>query len=160
MPISKRYINTSLLPDDILSYTDTDFYNVAKQIVGASATELLEIQSVRSPPRSKRTGRIRPEFNGNHRIRDAVFRTGSHRNFPLTFLPYPPGNDGKSCRKKSGNFPPGYVSSELAVYDRFPTPFPVLFPLIPLLENDTHIYVSHIWRSSELRIGILSYLSS
>jgi hypothetical protein len=49
MPISKRYINTSLLPDDILSYTDTDFYNVAKQIVGESATELLEIQSVRSP---------------------------------------------------------------------------------------------------------------
>ncbi|CAF2950962.1 unnamed protein product [Rotaria sp. Silwood2] len=49
MAKSKRYINTSLLPDDILSYTDTEFYNVAKRIVGDNAAQLLEIQSIRSP---------------------------------------------------------------------------------------------------------------
>jgi hypothetical protein len=49
MATFKRSINTSILPDDILSYTDTQFYNVAKQIVGDSGMELLEIQSIRSP---------------------------------------------------------------------------------------------------------------
>ncbi|CAF4071259.1 unnamed protein product [Rotaria sp. Silwood2] len=49
MAALKRRINTSLLPDDVLSYTDTQFYNVAKQIVGDNAVELLEIQGVRSP---------------------------------------------------------------------------------------------------------------
>ncbi|CAF3330138.1 unnamed protein product, partial [Rotaria sp. Silwood2] len=49
MAALKRRINTSLLPNDVLSYTDTQFYNVAKQIVGENAVELLEIQGVRSP---------------------------------------------------------------------------------------------------------------
>jgi|GEM_PF-5571510 len=49
MATFKRSINTSVLPDDILSYTDTQFYNVAKQIVGDIGMELLEIQSIRSP---------------------------------------------------------------------------------------------------------------
>ena len=49
MATFKRSINTSVLPDDILSYTDTQFYNAAKQIVGDIGMELLEIQSIRSP---------------------------------------------------------------------------------------------------------------
>lgn len=49
MATCKRHINTSLLPNDILSYTDTQFYNVAKQIIGDDAVELLEIQGIRSP---------------------------------------------------------------------------------------------------------------
>src|ERR1700730_18947370 len=48
MATSKRRINTSMLPSDILSYTDTEFYDVAKQIVGENATELLKIQEIRS----------------------------------------------------------------------------------------------------------------
>ncbi len=50
-------------------------------------------------PRSKRTDRIRPEFNGIHRIMEAVFQVGIHRNFPLSFLLYPVGNDGKAVGK-------------------------------------------------------------
>ncbi|CAF3896683.1 unnamed protein product [Rotaria sordida] len=49
MTTFKRYINTSLLPDDIFSYTDAQFYDIVKRIVGESAAELLEIQSIRSP---------------------------------------------------------------------------------------------------------------
>ncbi|CAF1493179.1 unnamed protein product [Rotaria magnacalcarata] len=49
MATFKRRIDTSLLPVDILSYTDADFYNVAKNFIGESATELLEIQSIRGP---------------------------------------------------------------------------------------------------------------
>ncbi|CAF5008193.1 unnamed protein product, partial [Rotaria socialis] len=49
MTTFKRRINTSLLPDDFLSYTDAKFYNVAKHFIGESASELLEIQSIRSP---------------------------------------------------------------------------------------------------------------
>ncbi|CAF1423984.1 unnamed protein product [Rotaria sordida] len=49
MTTFKRLINTSLLPDDFLSYTDAQFYNVAKHFVGESALELLEIQSIWSP---------------------------------------------------------------------------------------------------------------
>ena len=48
MTTFKRCINTSLLPDDIFSYTDTKFYDVVKRIVGESAADLLEIQSIRS----------------------------------------------------------------------------------------------------------------
>ncbi|CAF2271670.1 unnamed protein product, partial [Rotaria magnacalcarata] len=49
MTTFKRHIDTALLPDDIFSYTDMQFYNIAKQIVGASAMELLEIQGIRCP---------------------------------------------------------------------------------------------------------------
>ncbi|CAF4833561.1 unnamed protein product, partial [Rotaria sp. Silwood2] len=49
MTTFKRHTNTSLLPDDIFSYTDTQFYDIVKRIVGESAAELLEIQSIRSP---------------------------------------------------------------------------------------------------------------
>lgn len=49
MATFRRHINTSLLPDDIFSYTDTQFYEVVKRIVVEGAAELLEIQSIRSP---------------------------------------------------------------------------------------------------------------
>jgi hypothetical protein len=48
MAIFKRRINTSLLPNDILSYTDTQFYDVVKQIVGDNAANLLEFLGIRS----------------------------------------------------------------------------------------------------------------
>ena len=48
MTTFKRCINTSLLPDDIFSYTDTKFYDVVKRIVGESVADLFEIQSIRS----------------------------------------------------------------------------------------------------------------
>ncbi|CAF2142385.1 unnamed protein product [Rotaria magnacalcarata] len=49
MTTFKRHIDTSLLPDDIFSYTDAQFYDVVKRIVGEGAAELFEIQSIRSP---------------------------------------------------------------------------------------------------------------
>ncbi|CAF3804949.1 unnamed protein product [Rotaria sordida] len=49
MTTFKRHINTSLLPNDIFSYTNAQFYDIVKRIVGESAAELLEIQSIRSP---------------------------------------------------------------------------------------------------------------
>jgi hypothetical protein len=36
-------------------------------------------------PRSKRTDRIRPEFNGNHRIMEAVFQSGISSDFSGDF---------------------------------------------------------------------------
>ena len=48
MAIFKRRINTSLLPNDILSYSDTQFYDVAKQIVSNNAANLLECLGIRS----------------------------------------------------------------------------------------------------------------
>lgn len=49
MATFKRRINTSVLPDDILSYTDTLFYNVVRQFIGETTAELLEVQGIRSP---------------------------------------------------------------------------------------------------------------
>ena len=49
MTTFKRHTSTSLLPDDIFSYTDAQFYDIVKRIVDESAAELLKIQSVRSP---------------------------------------------------------------------------------------------------------------
>ncbi|CAF2734083.1 unnamed protein product [Rotaria sp. Silwood2] len=44
----KRRINTSVLPDDILSYNDTQFYNVVKRFVCDDAANLLEFQAIRN----------------------------------------------------------------------------------------------------------------
>jgi hypothetical protein len=48
MTTFKRAINTSLLPNDILSYNDTQFYNVVKQFVCDDAGDFLELQGIRN----------------------------------------------------------------------------------------------------------------
>ncbi|CAF1448558.1 unnamed protein product [Rotaria sordida] len=44
----KRRINTSVLPSDILSYNDKQFYNVVKRFVCDDAGDLLEFQGIRN----------------------------------------------------------------------------------------------------------------
>ncbi|CAF0982891.1 unnamed protein product [Rotaria sp. Silwood1] len=44
----KHRINTSVLPGDILSYNDTQFYNVVKRFVCNDAADLLEFQAIRN----------------------------------------------------------------------------------------------------------------
>jgi len=50
---------------------------------------------------------------------EAVFRTETHRNFPVIFPPDPVGNEMESGRQKSDDSQTGNVSSEKAGYDRF-----------------------------------------
>jgi hypothetical protein len=44
----KRIVNISVLSSNILSYTDAQFYDVEKQIIGKNTAELLKLQEIRN----------------------------------------------------------------------------------------------------------------
>jgi hypothetical protein len=48
MPSKMLSFDTSVLPKDVLSFYDDNFYLVAQQIAGAAEAKLLEIQGIRS----------------------------------------------------------------------------------------------------------------
>ncbi|CAF2900819.1 unnamed protein product [Rotaria sp. Silwood2] len=48
MSLQNLSFDTSILPDDILSFCDEDFYKVVEKIAGSAEATLLQIQGIRS----------------------------------------------------------------------------------------------------------------
>ncbi|CAF2101561.1 unnamed protein product [Rotaria magnacalcarata] len=55
MTTFKRHIDTSLLPDDIFSYTDAQFYDVVKRIVGEGQQQHITPSTSTKPNQSSST---------------------------------------------------------------------------------------------------------
>ena len=48
MPLQSIFFDTSILPDDVLSFYDDEFYQIVDKISGPAEAKLLEVQGIRS----------------------------------------------------------------------------------------------------------------